>query len=100
MAKLQFAALVNERTAGDEGVLLFVSLAEKHVEILVDNGIAALVPQTAFQNIIELFIRNVRQGRVAEGVLAAVEGCVLVLVPHFPARPDEPNEMANRVTEI
>jgi len=100
MAKLQFAERVSEKTAKDEGVLLFVSLAEKHVEILADSGIAALIPPSAFQYVIDQFILRVRQGRLAEGVLAAIEGCVQELQPHFPARPDEPNEIANRVTEI
>jgi putative membrane protein len=100
MAQLQFANLVNERTHGDVGLLLFVSLAERHVEILVDNGIAGRIPQTAFQNIIDGFIRDVHQGRIAEGFIAAIEACTLVLQQHFPARPDEPDEIANRVTEI
>lgn len=99
-AKLQFASLVNERTRGDVGVLLFVSLAERHVEILVDNGVAERIPQTAFQNIIDGFIQEVHKGKIAEGFIVAIEGCTLVLERHFPARPDEPDEIPNRVTEI
>jgi len=30
----------------------------------------------------------------------AIEACTLVLERHFPARPDEPDEIANKVTEI
>ena len=81
-------------------MLLFVSLAERHVEILVDNGIAERIPQTAFQNIIDGFIQEVHKGKIAEGFIAAIEGCTLVLERHFPARPDEPDEIPNRVTEI
>jgi putative membrane protein len=100
LAKLQLASLVNERTHGDVGVLLFVSLAERHVEILIDNGIAARIPQTAFQNIIDAFIREVHQGRIAEGFIVAIEACARILEQHFPARPEEPDEIANKVTEI
>lgn len=100
LAKLQFASLVNERTSSDVGLLLFVSLAERHVEILVDNGIKERIPQAAFQNIIDGFIRDVHQGRIAEGFIAAIEACTLVLQQRFPARPGEPDEIANRVTEI
>lgn len=100
LAKLQFASLVNERTRGDVGLLLFVSLAERHVEILVDNGISERIPQTVFQNIIDGFIREVHRGKIAQGFITAIEGCTLVLQQHFPARPDQPNEIANRVTEI
>lgn len=100
LARLQFAALVNEQTRGDVGLLLFVSLAERHVEILIDKGIAERIPQAAFQNVIDGFIQEVHQGKIAEGFITAIEGCTLVLQQHFPARPDEPNEIANRVTEI
>jgi putative membrane protein len=100
MAQLQFASLVNERTHADVGLLLFVSLAERHVEILVDNGISERIPQAAFQNIIDGFIQEVHKGKIAEGFIGAIEACTLVLQQHFPARPDEPDEIANRVTEI
>lgn len=100
LAQLQFASLVNEKTLGDAGLLLFVSLAERHVEILIDNGIAERVPQAAFQKIIDAFIDDVHKGRIADGFIAAIEGCTLVLERHFPARPDEPDEIPNRVTEI
>ena len=100
LARLQFASLVNEQTRGDVGLLLFVSLAERHVEILADNGIAARIPQAAFQNIIDAFIRDVHQGKIADGFIAAIERCTLLLQQHFPARPDDPDEIANRVTEI
>jgi putative membrane protein len=100
MARLQFASLVNERTRGDVGLLLFVSIAERHVEILVDNGISERIPQAAFQDIIDGFIGDVHRGRAADGVIAAIECCVSVLEPHFPARQDEPDEIANKVVEI
>jgi len=100
LAQLQFASLVNEQTHGDVGLLLFVSLAERHVEILVDNGISERIPQAAFQNIIDGFIQEVHKGKIAEGFIVAIEGCTLVLERHFPARPDEPDEIPNRVTEI
>ena len=100
LARLQFASLVNERTHGDVGLLLFVSLAERHVEILVDNGISGRIPQTVFQNIIDGFIQEVHKGKIAEGFIGAIEACTLVLERHFPARPDEPDEIANKVTEI
>ena len=100
LAQLQFASLVNEKTRGDAGLLLFVSLAERHVEILIDNGIAERVPQAAFQKIIDAFIDDVHKGRIADGFIGAIESCALLLQRHFPARLGEPDEIANKVTEI
>ncbi len=99
-AKLQFASLVNERTSSDVGLLLFVSLAERHVEILVDNGIAVHIPQSAFQKIIDRFIQQVHHGKIAEGFITAIESCTLVLEQRFPARPGEPNEIPDTIMEI
>lgn len=100
LARLQFAALINERTADDAGLLLFVSLAEKHVEILADNGITARVPQTEFQEIIDQFIQQVRTEKIEAGLTGAIEACALLLARHFPPRIAEPDEIPNQIIEI
>lgn len=100
LARLQFAALVHERTRGGMGLLLFVSLAERHVEILVDRGIAERIPETAWQNVIDDFVGEIRAGHVAQGFIAAVQGCTAVLEQHFPSASGDHNEIADRVTEI
>lgn len=100
LAQLQFASLVNEKTLGDAGLLLFVSLAERHVEILIDNGIAERVPHAAFQKIIDAFIDDVHKGRIAEGFIGAIESCTLLLQQNFPARTNDKNEMPDKITEI
>ncbi len=99
-AKLQFASLVNERTSSDVGLLLFVSLAERHVEILADNGIKERIPQMEFQKIIDGFIQQVHHGKIADGFVTAIESCTLALQQHFPSRPGEPNEIPDTITEI
>lgn len=100
LARLQFTALVHDRTRGDIGVLLFVSLAERHVEILVDRGIADRIPVAAWQKVVDDFIAAVRNGHVADGLVAAVEGCTAVLETHFPAASGQRNEIPDRVMEI
>lgn len=100
LARLQFAALVHERTPGEVGLLVFVSLGERHVEILVDRGIAGRIPETAWQRVIDEFVAQVRGGHVAEGLIAAVERCTSILEQHFPATPRSHNEIPDRVTEI
>lgn len=100
LARLQFAALVQQRTRGSVGLLLFVSLAERHVEILVDRAIADRIPETAWQKVIDDFVAQVRAGRVVEGLIAAVEACTKILEEHFPADPASPNEIPNLVTEL
>ena len=100
LAQLQFAALVQDRTHGDIGLLLFVSLAERHVEILVDRGIADRIPQSAWQGIVDEFVAAVRGRQLVEGVVTAVERCTSVLEQQFPAKPGARNEISDRVTDI
>jgi putative membrane protein len=100
LARLQFAALVDDRTRGEMGVLLFLSLAERHVEILADRGIAARIPESAWQGVIARFVAEVRAGEVAAALTGAIEGCTAILETHFPPVPGQKNEIADRITEI
>lgn len=100
LARLQFASLVHERTRGEVGLLLFVSLAERHVEILADHGIASRVPQPVWQKIVDDFIIDVRAGQTIEGILATIERCTSVLREHFPATAGDRNEIVDHVTEV
>lgn len=99
-ARVQFFELVHNKTRRDVGILLFVSEAERHVEILVDRGISDRISDTVWQNIVDTFIGDVRQGRIAEGLIAAVDACAAVLQEKFPVSLDDRNEISDKVTEI
>jgi putative membrane protein len=100
LARLQFAALVQERTQGSAGLLLFVSLAEHHVEILPDRAIAERIPEQAWREIVDGFVAQMRAGQLADGFVTAVERCTAILESHFPVEPGDRDELSNRVTLI
>jgi putative membrane protein len=100
LARLEFAARVQGRTPEQAGVLLFVALGERQVEILVDRGIAKVVPESEWKSVVDNFLRAVRAGRVADGLLQAVEGCVVHLEKNFPPRPGQANDIPDRVVQI
>ena len=100
LARLEFAALVQGRTPDAVGILLFVSEAERHVEILTDRAIAAKIPETAWQGVIADFVAAVRADRVADAFIGAVEGATALLAAQFPPRPGATNTISNRVTEV
>jgi len=100
LALVQFATHVQGRTHGRVGVLLFVSLAERYVEILVERGIADIVPASAWQAIVDRFVAEVRTGRTEAALVGALSESAALLAPHFPRRPDDTNELPDRVTEI
>ena len=100
LARLEFAALVHNRTAEETGILLFMSLAERHVEILTDQAIAAQIPDSAWQAIIDGLVADIRSGRMVEGLAAAVQACTTILEQRFPAKPGQRNEITDAVTEV
>lgn len=100
LALVQFASHVQGRTHGRVGVLLFVSLAERYVEILVERGIADVVPASAWQAIVDRVTAELRADRTEAALTGALGEAAALLAPHFPRRPDDRNELPNRVTEI
>ena len=78
------------------GVLVFVSLAEHYARIIADDGIAQKVPNAEWQGAIDALTAHMRDGRIAEGFIAAIERCGAVLAAHAP--PDgSPNALPDRL---
>jgi putative membrane protein len=100
LAREQFFAQGLHLTRGRTGVLIFVSVAEHHVEIIADQGINALVPPGTWDKAVAEFVERVRAGRIAEGFLATVELVGERLAEHFPRAANDRDELPNRLIEI
>ena len=100
MACRQFLEQGLHHTAGDTGVLIFVSEAEHFVEILVDRGISAEVDDDAWREIVADFIDDVRAGRVEAGLTRAIERCGEILARTVAKTPGSTNELDNRLILI
>jgi len=79
------------------GVLIFVSLAERYARIIADDGIAARVPRAQWQAAVDALTAHMRDGRIAEGFIAAVELCGNELAAHFPRREGARDELPDRI---
>ena len=78
------------------GVLIFVSLAERYARIIADEGVAAKVQNAEWQGAIDALIAHMRDGRIMQGLVAAVERCGAVLAAHAP--PDgSADQLPNRL---
>ncbi len=97
VAMEQFMVRGIGRTEGRTGVLVFVSLAERYARIIADEAIAARVPQGHWQAAIDALVDHMRDGRVADGFVEAIERCGSVLAEHFPAMPDDRPELPDRI---
>lgn len=80
-------------TQENSGVLIYLQLVDRDVEILADRGIAARVPPAEWEALCLTLESAMRDGRCREGLLAAIEGVTQLLVKHFPARRENPNEL-------
>ena len=85
------------------GVMLYVSVAERYVEIIADHGISEKVGQAVWDKAVDEFSKNVKQGEVCQGYLNAIAICGDALSTHCPSTDDEramKNELPNHLIEI
>ena len=97
VATEQFFTRAVSRKRDRSGILIFVSLAEHYARIIADDGIDARVPQSHWQAAVDALTACAREGRVADGFVAAIETCGVVLAEHFPRTDGSPNELPDRI---
>jgi uncharacterized membrane protein len=83
-------------TEHNAGVLIYLLLADKRVEIVADRGIHARVGEAAWEAICGAMQRQFAEGRFEQGVIAGVRAISDLLATHFPPRAENPNELPNR----
>jgi putative membrane protein len=84
VAMEQFVSRGIARTKDRSGILIFVSLAERYARIIADEGIAARVPQAEWQAAIDALVAHMRDGRIADAFITAIDLCGNKLAEHFP----------------
>jgi uncharacterized membrane protein len=80
-------------TAHNNGVLIYLLLADRDVEILADRGVDALVSTADWQNICEMMKAEFRRRNFEAGVIEGIEAVSRHLAKHFPKRGTGRNEL-------
>jgi uncharacterized membrane protein len=95
-----FAALGVWDTDANNGVLIYLLLADHDVEIVADRGFNGRVPAAEWERVCDDMQREFRAGRHAEGMVAGVEAVGRIIAAHFPQRPGQrdQDELPNRPT--
>ena len=83
-------------TDANSGVLIYLLLADRRVEIVADRGIAAKVEQTQWDAICREMENAFRAGDFRGGSLAGVQRITALLAQHFPPGVRNPNELPNK----
>jgi uncharacterized membrane protein len=78
------------------GVLIYVLLAERDVEIVADSGFDDRVSNAEWQRVCTLIERDFAAGRWRDGVLNGIEAATVLLAREFPAAERNRNEQPNR----
>ncbi len=93
-----FERLGMHRTAERHGVLVYVSVEDHKLAVVGDRGIHERVGQDYWASLVAAVLAHFRQERPRDGLLHAVGEVGTVLRRHFPRRPDDVNELPDRVS--
>jgi uncharacterized membrane protein len=85
-------------TERNNGVLIYLLLAEHRIEIVADRGVAREVPQAHWDAVIAELREALRAGRFEDGLAHAVDHVDAMLLQHFAVAADahNPNELPDR----
>jgi putative membrane protein len=85
MAHHEFAARILASHERKGGVLFFVSLGERYAEIIADHETHARVGEAAWKKIVGNYLAAAKQGRIADGIVTAIDACAAVIAPAPPS---------------
>jgi uncharacterized membrane protein len=91
-----FADLGVWDTEHNNGVLIYLLMAEHDVEIIADRGIASKVPSEAWQAVCHEMEQALRAGDFAAGAVRGIEGVAQLLGEHFPQASADHNEQPDQ----
>ncbi|MCB1168752.1 MAG: TPM domain-containing protein [Leptospiraceae bacterium] len=83
-------------TEENNGVLLYLLLADRDMEIIADRGIYQLEGDETWQKICSEMESMFRQKQFKEGVIHGIQRITEVLARHFPYREGDENELSDR----
>ena len=78
-------------TEQNNGVLIYLLLAEHAIEIVADRGLSRVVDATQWQVVVDRLGQRLREGAFEDGLTQALEEVSALLVEHFPADAHTPN---------
>jgi len=87
------------RTRDKTGVLVLISVFERRVWVLADQGINAKVPEDQWEDIVKMITDGIKQKRPGDAICAAVEKIGDLLKAHFPIEPDDIDELKNVIID-
>jgi uncharacterized membrane protein len=83
-------------TGRNNGVLVYLLLADHKVEIIADRGVHKHVGTTEWERICHTMEERFRTGRFEEGVIGGIRAVGEHLARHYPGSGSNPNELPDK----
>lgn len=93
-----FEELGMHRTQDRNGVLIYVSVAERRAAVIGDSGINAKLPDGYWNETLGVILEQFKADRYCEGLCMGVERLGEQLRAHFPRMNDDRNELSDDVS--
>ncbi len=87
-------------TERNNGVLLYILLADHDVEIVADRGFNGKVEETEWEAVCRAMEASLRAGRYEAAVLGAIAGITMLIARHFPVEAGDRNELPDRPVRV
>ncbi len=100
-ASIVFTQLRVWDTQGNNGVLIYVLLAEHAIEIVPDRGARSCIPPQAWQHACALIRQGFAENRYADAIISAIDSLTPSLAAQYPcasgigSAPANPDELAD-----
>ena len=83
-------------TEHNNGVLIYLLLADRDIEIVADRGVHAKVGSREWENICRKMEAAFKQANYEAGVVSGIQAVTQHLAEHFPAVGDDRNELPDK----
>ncbi len=97
IAEKEFYRLGIHKTRDKTGILIYMLLNERQFYILADEGINSKVAPDLWDALRDKMKDKFSGGEFCRGILFGIEEIGKVLSKHFPIKPDDYNELSNKV---
>ena len=99
-AIMVFKAAAERRTVGRTGILIYLSMGEHRAEIVGDEAIVKVTTPETWGEAMAALLVEVKAGRPADGIVAAIGEVGEVLAEHFPRSAADTNEIPDKLIEL
>lgn len=86
-------SMTKERT----GIVIYVSLLERKVQVLADCGVNEKVPENYWDELVGNLSSDISRGDLVEGIITSIHTCGEKLIENFPIKEDDTNEITDEL---